>query len=183
MHQFDRWTLDTIRAEGASMSWFEEQRFEWIPQIASTMDQIMQGRTIVLVTDPQRRWFSHYVTETINKKLKERPMIPIVYLDGLYPHIDQLVDAEAIETLSDMLDLSYKGEYFFWYIGKGGDERRADIVKRTDNALMWIMDENYPNALSIRSYDPLIDIKLLQLYRLFDKTLSAVLFGEIDVHA
>ena len=48
---------------------------------------------------------------------------------------------------------------------------------------MWIMDENYPNALSMRSYDPLIDIKLLQLYRLFDKTLSAVLFGEIDVHA
>ena len=88
-----------------------------------------------------------------------------------------------METLSDMLELSYKGEYFFWYIGRGGDERRADIVKRTDNALMWIMDENYPNALSMRSYDPLIDIKLLQLYRLFDKTLSAVLFGEIDVHA
>lgn len=183
MRQFDRWTLDAIRSEGASMSWFEEQRFEWIPQIASAMDQIMEGRTIVLVTDHERRWFSHYVTGAINKRIKERPMIPIIYLDGLYPHLDNLVDTEGMDTLSDMLDLAFKGEYFFWYIGKGGDELRSDIVKRTDNALMWIMDENYPNALSLRSYDPLIDIKLLQLYRLFDRTLASVLFGEIDVHA
>ncbi len=68
MRQFDQWTLDAIRAEGASMSWFEEQRYEWIPQIVSAMDQIMQGHTIVVVTDHERRWFSHYITETINKK-------------------------------------------------------------------------------------------------------------------
>jgi hypothetical protein len=43
------------------------------------------------------------------------------------------------------------------------------------------MDERFQNALVLRSHDPLIDIKLLQLYRLFDKTLSAVLFGEINV--
>lgn len=183
MRQFDRWTLDAIRAEGASMSWFEEQRFEWIPQIINALDQIIQGRTIVLVTDQDRRWFSHYISHTINKKIKERPMIPIVFLEGLYPHIDKLIDTESMDTLSDMLELGFKGEYFFWYIGKGGDERRADIVKRTDNALMWIMDENYPNALTLSSYHHLIDIRLLQLYQLFDRTLSAVLFGEIDVHA
>ena len=50
MRQFDQWTLDAIRAEGASMSWFEEQRYEWIPQIVNVMDQIMQGHTIVVVT-------------------------------------------------------------------------------------------------------------------------------------
>lgn len=165
------------------MSWFEEQRFEWIPQIINAMDQIMQGRMIIIVTDHDRRWFSHYISHTINKKIKERPMIPIVFLEGLYPNIDQLNDAESLDTLNDMLELGFKGEYFFWYIGKGGDERRSDIVKRTDNAFMWIMDENYPNALTLRSYDHLIDIKLLQLYQLFDRTLSAVLFGEIDVHA
>jgi hypothetical protein len=43
------------------------------------------------------------------------------------------------------------------------------------------MDESFQNALRLRSFDPLIDIKLLQLYRLFDKTLGALLFGEIDV--
>jgi len=183
VRKFDQWTLDAIRAEGASMSWFEEQRYEWIPQIINAMDQIMQGNTIVLVTDHERRWVSHYIIDAINKRTKERPMIPIVTLDALYSHLDQSMDTEAMDTLSDMLDISFKGEYFFWYIGKGGDERRADFVKRSNNALMWMMDENYPNALSLRSYDSHIDIKLLQLYRLFDRTLASVLFGEIDVHA
>lgn len=183
MRLFDQWTLEAIRAEGAPMSWFEEQRFEWIPQIISAMDQIMQGRSIVLVTDHERRWFAHYILETINKKLKERPLIPIVSLDSLYPHLDKLHDSEGMDTLSNMLDISFKGEYFFWYIGKGGDERRSDIVKRSNNGLMWMMDENYPNALALRSYDSHIDIKLLQLYRLFDRTLAGVLYGEIDVHA
>lgn len=183
MRQFDQWTLEAIRLEGASMSWFEEQRYEWIPQIMSAMDQIMSGRTIILLTDHDRRWFGHYITETINKKFKERPLIPIICLEALYPHLIKLNDIEGMDTLSDMLEISFKGEYFFWYVGRGGDERRADIVKRTDNALMWIMDENYPNALPLRSYDPHIDIKLLQLYKLFDRTLAGVLFGEIDVHA
>ncbi len=165
------------------MSWFEEQRYDWIPQIINAMDQIMKGYTIVLVTDHDRRWFSNYVINAINKRTKERPMIPIVILDALYSRLDQSMDTEAMDTLSDMLDLSFKGEYFFWYIGKGGDERRADFVKRSNNALMWMMDENYPNALLLRSYDSHIDIKLLQLYSLFDRTLASVLFGEIDVHA
>jgi hypothetical protein len=82
--------------------------------------------------------------------------------------------------LGDMLDITFKGEYLFWYIGKG-DDRRADIAKRSTDSLLWIMDERFQNALVLRSHDPLIDIKLLQLYRLFDKTLSAVLFGEINV--
>lgn len=182
MRQFDQWTLETIREEKSAMSWFEEQRYKWIPQIITAMDQIMLGRTIVLVTDHERRWFAHYIIETINKKLKERPLIPIVCLDALYPHLEKFNNQDT-DILSDMLDISFKGEYFFWYIGRGGDEQKADIVKRTDHPLMWIMDENYPNALPLQSYDSHIDIKLLQLYRLFDKTLAAVLFGEINVHA
>jgi hypothetical protein len=165
------------------MSWFEEQRYEWEPQIINAMDQIMQGHTIVLVTDQERQWFSHYIMDTINKRTKDRPMIPIIKLSSFYARLDQSMDTDAMDMLSDMLELSFKGEYFFWYIGKGGDERRADFVKRSNNALMWMMDESYSNALSLRSYESNIDIKLLQLYRLFDRTLAAVLFGEIDVHA
>ena len=82
--------------------------------------------------------------------------------------------------ISDMLDIAYKGEYFFWYIGRG-DDRRADIAKRNANSLLWIMDERFQNALVLRSHDRLIDIKLLQLYHLLNKTLNAVLFGEINV--
>ncbi|MDD2837525.1 MAG: HobA family DNA replication regulator [Sulfuricurvum sp.] len=180
MRQFDQWTLDSIRSEGAGMSWFEEQRFEWTPAIANALEQIMSGKSIVLITDHDRRWFAHYITASMNKRSQDRPMIPIVCIDALYPHYDHLSGGEAIDTLSDMLDITFKGEYFFWYVGRG-DERRSDIAKRCTNSLLWIMDERFQNALVLRSHDSLIDIKLLQLYRLFDKTLNAVLFGEIDV--
>ncbi|MDD5053366.1 MAG: HobA family DNA replication regulator [Sulfuricurvum sp.] len=162
------------------MSWFEEQRFEWTPAIANALEQMMNGKSIVLITDHDRKWFAHYISASLNKRAQERPMIPIVCLDALYPHYDHLSGGEAIDMLSDMLDLTFKGEYFFWYIGRG-DERRADIAKRSSESLLWIMDERFQNALVLRSHDPLIDIKLLQLYRLFDKTLGAVLYGEIDV--
>ncbi|MBD3809582.1 MAG: HobA family DNA replication regulator [Sulfuricurvum sp.] len=180
MRQFDQWTLESIRSEGASMSWFEEQRFEWTPPIANAMDQMMGGKTVILITDHDREWFAHYITASLNKRLQDRPMIPIVCIDALYRHFDYISGGEAIDTLGDMLDLGFKNDYFFWYIGRG-DDRRADIAKRSSNSLLWIMDERFQNALVLRSHDPLIDIKLLQLYRLFDKTLNAVLFGEINV--
>jgi len=37
------------------------------------------------------------------------------------------------------------------------------------------------NSFTLKSYDEMIDIKLLQLFRLFDKTLGAALFAEVDV--
>lgn len=162
------------------MSWFEEQRFEWTPAIANTMDQMMGGKSLILITDQDRKWFAHYITASLNKRSPDRPMIPIVCIDALYPHYDHMSGGESIDMLSDMLDITFKGEYVFWYIGKG-DDHRADIAKRSTNSLLWIMDERFQNALVLRSHDPLIDIKLLQLYRLFDKTLSSVLFGEINV--
>ena len=33
----------------------------------------------------------------------------------------------------------------------------------------------------MKSYDSLLDVKLLQLFKLFNLSLSAVLFGEVDV--
>ncbi|MEW5831305.1 MAG: HobA family DNA replication regulator [Campylobacterota bacterium] len=181
MRRFDQWTLDSIRSEGAAMSWFEEQRFEWTPAVANALEQVMEGKSIVLITDHDRKWFAHYITSSLNKRMQDRPMIPIVCIDALFPHYDHISGGEAIDTLTDMLDITFKGEYFFWYVGRG-DERRADIAKRNASSLLWIMDESFQNAVRLRSFDPLIDIKLLQLYRLFDKTLGAMLFGEIDVH-
>ncbi len=162
------------------MSWFEEHRFLWTPPIANAMDQMMEGKSIILITDHDRQWFAHYITSSLNKRSQDRPMIPVVCIDALYPHYDHISGGESIDMLVDMLDITYKGDYFFWYIGRG-DDRRADIAKRSTNSLLWIMNENFQNALILQSYDPLIDIKLLQLYRLFDKTLNAVLFGEINV--
>ena len=173
------WTLETIREGDASMSWMEEARFTWIPATSVAMEQIMAGKTIILITDDERTWFSQYITSFLNKVKLNRPMIPIVCIDAAYAHYNQISGDQAIEMLESMFDMSYNSEYFFWYIGKG-DDSRADIAKRANNSYLWLLDEDAHNAFTLRSLDPQLDIKLLQLYRLFDMTLDAVLFGEID---
>ncbi len=180
MQQFSKWMLETIRSEGAMLNWLEEQRFEWTATVAQAIGQIVEGKTVVLITDHDRKWFESYITASYNKTTLDRPMLPIVSIDRLYPHYDHITGGEMIDMLDGMLEIAFKGDYFFWYIGKG-DDRRSDIAKRSDNSLLWLMDEDFQNAMPLRSYDPQLDIKLVQLYRLFDATLGAALFGEIDV--
>jgi len=45
------------------------------------------------------------------------------------------------------------------------------------------MDEEVENSFLLRSSDEMLDIKLLQLYKLFDRTLSQALFGELDLES
>ena len=85
-----------------------------------------------------------------------------------------------IDILDDMISLSYKENYIFWYIGKGED-RRSDIAKRRDSSYFWIFDEDFHIAFTMKSFDSHLDIKLLQLYRLFNASLNAAMFGEVDV--
>ncbi len=180
MQQFIKWTLESIRAEGAMLNWLEELRFDWTSTTAQAVTQILQGKTVILITDHKRKWFENYIVSSINKLTQERPMIPLVSLDAIYPEFDSLTGADSIMMIEDLLELSYKGEFVFWYIGKG-DDKRADIAKRSNDSYLWIMDENFHNALTLHSYDPLIDIKLLQLYRQFNLTLNAMLFGEVSI--
>ncbi len=176
---FAQWSLDTIREEGGSLSWLEEQRFEWSKTTAYALEQILQGKTVVLITDEKRKWLESYILSSINTAALERPLIPIVSIDNLCVHYNSISGGEMIDVVDDMISLSYKDEYFFWYIGKGED-KRSDIAKRKDNSYFWIFDEDFNNAFTLKSYDKDIDIKLLQLYRLFDASLSAAMFGEVD---
>ena len=90
--------------------------------------------------------------------------------------------SQEIELLEDMLDISYPNGYYFWYIGKG-NHPYTKLVYRQDNSFLWILDEEVQDSFSLRSADSLLDIKLLQLYKLFDRTLSAVLFGDLDLES
>ena len=139
----------------------------------------MEGKTIVLITDRERKWFESYITGSVNKLSTDRPIIPIVSIDSIYTHYDDISGAKMIDMLDDMLSITYKEDYFFWYIGKGED-KRVDIAKRKDNSLLWIFDEDFQNAFTMKSYDSQLDIKLLQLFTLFNLSLNAVLFGEVD---
>jgi hypothetical protein len=178
MHSdFAQWSLDAIREEGGSLSWLEEDRFEWSKTTAFALEQILNGKTIILITDMKRKWLERYILDSINNL--ERPLVPIVSIESLYPHYNDLNGGEMIDMIDDMIALSFKNDYFFWYIGKG-DDKRSDIAKRKDESYFWIFDEDFNNAFTMKSYDPILDIKLLQLYRLFDASLNAAMFGEVD---
>ena len=179
MTNFDSWTLETIRSEGAILSWLEESRFEWLPATQNAITQILDSKTIILIIDKEYIWLDAYITSSLNKPSHARPLIPIVSIDALYPQYSEVIGGEMIDMFEDMLSLSYKDEYFFWYIGRG-ECKRSDIAKRSDKSYLWIMDENFQNAMTLKSYDKHLDIKLLQLYKLFDQSLSAILFGETD---
>ena len=180
MSDFAQWSLDKIREDGASLSWLEETRFDWSNPSSLVLQEILNGKTIVLITDDNRKWLESYILNYINSSTLDRPLIPIVSIDSLYPHYSKVNGGEMIEIVEDMITMSYKEDYLFWYIGKG-DDRRADIAKRKANSYLWLFDEEFNNAFTLKSYDKFLDMKLLQLYKLFNDSLNAALFGEVDV--
>ncbi|MDQ7044848.1 MAG: HobA family DNA replication regulator [Sulfurimonas sp.] len=177
---FPQWSLDAIRDEDGALSWLEEQRFNWAATSSAALSSILEGKTIILITDEKRKWFENYILSSINNDKIDRPIIPIVSIDSLYIHYNNINGGEMIDIVDDMISLSYKDNYIFWYIGIG-DDKRSDIAKRKDDAYFWLFDEELNNAFTLKSYDSHLDIKLLQLYRLFNASLNAAMFGEVDL--
>lgn len=79
-----------------------------------------------------------------------------------------------------MLNISFPNGYCFWYIGRSQDIR-ANIPKISKNSFLWLLDEERQNAFNLRSNDEALDMKLLQMFRLYNKTLSATLFAQVNV--
>ena len=180
MKDLTTWTLEAIRSDDTMMSWLEERRYEWAPIVGSAIAKILEGQSVILLTDDTNRWFETYIVRRINRPGINRPLLPFFSFEAVYPHVDAIRTDQDIDLLFDMLSLSCPQGYFFWYIGKA-DHPRARIALRNDESLLWVMDEEMTNSFTLRSYDELIDIKLLQLFRLFDKTLSAALFAEVEL--
>lgn len=162
------------------MSWLEERKFEWTPLVSNTIRRILEGYSVIVMTDGERGWFGNYISASINKPQKGRPYIPIYNIKSIYPHIEQVKNEEDSALINDMLSISFKDQYLFWYIGVSSD-RRAKLALSRDDSFSWIFDEGLQNSFRLNSNDELLDMKLLQLYRIFDKTLSATLFGQVSL--
>ncbi len=161
------------------MGWMEEKRFEWVPLIASSINKLMEAQTFLLITDHDREWFGEYVLKRLNKASFDRPLLPILSLASIFPHVDSIKDSEQMDLLDDMLSLSFPNGYTYFYIGKG-NHPRAKIAKSKDDALKWVFDEKAQNSFYMSSVDEELDVKLIQLIALFDKSIDAILFGEVD---
>jgi len=175
-----KWTLDTIRQDGSMMSWMEEKRFEWVPLVSSMLQNLLSGQTVIIITDTDREWFGEYALAKLNMSGKNRPMLPFVSIKTFFPNIHQLKNKEDIKLLEDMLSQSFSNGYTFFYIGKSTDIK-MQLAKRHDDSFLWVFDEHLQNSFYLSSGDDLLDIKLIQLYRLLDKSINAVLFAEVSL--
>ncbi len=182
MKELLKWTLDTIREDESCFSWMEEYRYEWAPLVKSAVAQSIEGKTVLVLTDESYNWFGKYILNSVNDLRKKRPLLPFYQLSECFPNLQNIHSTQDLQLLEDMLDISYPNGYYIWYIGKG-DHPYTKLVFRCEDSFLWIMDEEVQNSFLLRSSDVLLDIKLLQLYKLFENTLSAVLFGDLDLEA
>ncbi len=179
MVTFSSWTLEQIRKDGSAFSWMEEKRFEWVPLVASAINRLINAQTLLLITDDEREWFGEYVIHRLNAASFDRPLLPVLSLSSLFPHLDSIKDSEQMTLLDDMLSLSFPNGFTYFYIGKGMHPR-AKIAKSRDDSLKWLFNERAQNSFYMNSEDEKLDIKLIQLITLFDKSINAILFSEVD---
>lgn len=181
MQEFLNWTIDTIRSDNLIGSWLEEKKFEWTPLTSKVINNLLSKNiSILVVSDGEREWFSQYVLSNINNPKLGRPYLPFYDFKAICPQLDKIKNEEDMSVVRDMLSISFPQGYCFWYIGRG-HSHRANFPKVTKYSYLWLIDEEIPNSFSMRGSDEALDLKLMQMFRLFNKSVSASLFAEVFV--
>ena len=181
MQEFLNWTINTIREDKLIGSWLEERKYDWTPLVSKNISGILdKGRSVLIITDNDREWFAKYILSNINSPSKQRPLLPFYDFKSFNHQINNIKNESDIELIKDMLSISFPNGYYFWYIGRS-QSMQATIAKVSKNSFLWLFDEEIPNSFNLKSNDEALDMKLLQMFKLFDKTLSAVLYAQIDV--
>ncbi len=182
MQEFLNWTIDTIREDRLLSPWLEEKKYEWTPLVAKSIRNLIEKDcSMIIITDEEREWFLEYILSNINQVKNNRPYLPFYDFRALSKKLQNVQSDEDIALIQDMLQISFPNGYCFWYIGRSQD-KRATIAKVSKKSFLWLLDEEMQNSFYLQSNDEALDMKLLQMYRLYNKTLSAALFAEIDVN-
>ena len=147
----------------------------------SIVNILNKNRSVIIITDKDREWFLEYILSNVNASKQNRPFLPFYDFRAFYRQIDNPKQSEEdISFIKDMLNISFPNGYCFWYIGRSQDIR-AIIPKISKNSFLWLLDEERQDAFNLRSNDEALDMKLLQMFRLYNKTLSAALFAQVSV--
>jgi hypothetical protein len=118
------------------------------------------------------------MVRSINQTSSARPFISFVSLRSLFPNIGGLKSKEDFDLLEDMLSMTFANGYTFFYVGKSNDAK-YQITKQKYDSFVWIMDEHIQNSFYLMSEDEFLDIKLIQLFKLLNRSVDAVLFAEV----
>ncbi|MFY9106009.1 HobA family DNA replication regulator [Aliarcobacter cryaerophilus] len=183
LQEFLNWTVDTIREDKLLSPWLEEKKFEWSPLVSKNITNILdKSYSILIITDKEREWFLNYILSNINSSKLNRPFLPFYDFSSFYKNLDQIKSEDDISNIKDMLKISFPNGYCFWYIGKSQDNR-STLAKITKSSFLWIFDEERQGSINLKSNDDALDMKLLQMFRLYNKTISAALFANINVES
>ena len=183
LQEFLNWTVDIIREDKLLSPWLEEKKFEWAPLVSKNITNILdKSYSILIITDKEREWFLNYILSNINSSKLNRPFLPFYDFSSFYKNLDQIKSEDDISNIKDMLKLSFPNGYCFWYIGKSQDNR-STLAKITKSSFLWIFDEERQGSINLKSNDDGLDMKLLQMFRLYNKTISAALFANINVES
>ena len=79
-----------------------------------------------------------------------------------------------------MLETAFPSGFVYFYIGSNKDIR-FQIARSRDDSLLWLLDEQLQNSFLLSSKDSELDEKLITLYKLFDKSLEAILFSRVSL--
>lgn len=179
MQDLSSWVLQTLRHDASHPTWLEERKFEWIPLLKRALQKIFNGESLILVTDYEREWFMHYVVQSINRS-NNRPYVPIIAINALFPKIDKISHKDEMEIalIHDYFGNIFSQKYGFWYVGRN-DALHAKLALSQEDGFLWMFDTNLQNSFTLQSTDILVDIKLIQMYKIFNLALEAVMFGNV----
>jgi len=181
VQEFLNWTVDIIREDRLISPWLEEKKYEWTPLVSKNIVNLLEkGVSVIVLTDRDREWFLEYILTNINSPKLNRPFLPFYDFKSFYKYMDNIKSDDDIANIKDMLNISFPNGYCFWYIGRSQDVR-AVIPKVSKNSFLWLFDEEQQDAFNLRSSDEALDMKLLQMFRLYNRTVSSALFAEINV--
>ena len=174
---FANWTLWLLRKSGDSLAlaWLEERRHDWCNVAYHFIDSVIfKESAIILCTDDKRAWFGNYVLQNINTA-KSRPLLPIFYMNSILPHSTEL----NTQLIEDMLNVAFKN-HIIWYIGRTDNNKLATLAIEQQNNFIWAFDSNFHKAFHLDSNEANVDIKLLQLFSVLDKSIDAIMFDELE---
>lgn len=173
------WNIDYIK-RNPSLNWLYYKKEEWTSLTSSRMKFLLNGCPFLVFCDNDYKWFERYFIYNINRKNNKRPILPFFSLSSIYPNLDLISTSQEIDLLNDMLNIVFKDGFIYFYIGKSSS--LSMIAKNKEDSYIWSIDEDIENSFVIDSNDDTsIDIKFLDMFNIFDNSLSAVLFNEVSI--
>lgn len=173
----NRFIIDLIRKK--NYKWMEERRLDFVPLLSVFLHQILDGKSVIIITDEKRKWYGEYLINKINNFSEFKPQFfPFYILENLVPQIKTAKHPEDFDMIEDMLNVSFN-DYIFWYIGQ--ETPVLKFARRKPESFYWIMDNDLSKNFYLKSTDTYLDNKLLHLADMVNESLNAAVFGEVEI--